>query len=400
MSTTAVPVTHLRAVDLVRVASLGLRARRVRTGLSCLGIAIGIAAMVAVVGIAGSSKANLVAQLDQLGTDLLTVAPGTTIDGTPARLPATAPAMIRRIDGVYATTATGATNATVLRTNLMPVTETGGIAVIAAQLDLVQTLHGTIADGEFLNRATERYPATVLGAAAAQQLGISTVLPRQRVWIANQWFDVVGILRPLPLAPEIDSSVLVGFPISEHSLHFDGSLADIYVRAKPASIPAVHAVVADTAFPAHPEEVLVSRPSAVLAARAVTSQALTSLLLALGAVALVVGGIGIANVMVIAVLERRSEIGLRRALGATRRHVATQFVTEALMLSALGGAAGVLLGEATTTAYAVSRSWGLSLPLYGALGGFAAAIATGVIAGAYPAMRAAHLAPTEALRSN
>ena len=396
----AIPESRVLPGDLIHLGTLGLRTRRARTALSCLGIAIGIAAMVAVVGISGSSRANLVAELDRLGTGLLTVQPGQAFGGDAAVLPLASPGMVRRIEGVEEVTATGSVvDASVFRTDRVPAVQSGGIGVRAVHPGLLAALGGSLRSGVFLNAATVRYPAVVLGSGTAAQLGIDAVLPRSRIWIGNRWFTLVGILDPLPLAPELDGAALIGYPIAGRLLGFDGSIGTLYLRARPSLVPQVRNLLPATVSPVHPEEVLVSRPSEVLAARSATDHAFTGLLLGLGAVALIVGGIGIANVMVIAVLERRSEIGLRRALGATRGHIATQFITEAFVLSALGGLAGVLLGELATIVYASSRSWGLSVPLYAAAGGLAAAVLTGVVAGSYPAMRAARLAPTDALRS-
>jgi putative ABC transport system permease protein len=400
MSAVAAPLpSRLLPGDLLRVGTLGLRNRRVRTALSCLGIAIGIAALVAVVGISSSSRSNLLAQLDRLGTGLLTAQPGQDVGGTQAVLPITAPGMVRRIPGVEHVTATGNVDAQVFRTDLVPATQSGGIGVKAIHPDLLTALNGKLADGVFLSAATVRYPAVVLGAASAKQLGVTSVLPREKVWLGSHWFSVVGILEPLPLAPEVDAAVLVGYPIAAQLLHFVGSIGTIYIQARPSAIPQVRELLPPTVDPAEPLNVAVSRPSDVLTARGAADNAFTGLLLGLGAVALIVGGIGIANVMVIAVLERRTEIGLRRALGATRRHIAIQFVAEAFVLSALGGLAGVLLGTLATVAYAVSRDWGISLPVGALAGGLAAAVLTGVTAGTYPALRAARLAPTDALRT-
>ena len=385
--------------DLLRVGSVGLRTRKLRAGLSALGIAIGIAAMVAVLGISESSKADLLAQLDRLGTNMLTVSPGRTLAGADASLPKESVGMIRRMGGVQQASATADLKATVRRTDLIPEAETGGISVKAATTDLLATLGGKVRHGRFLNGADERYPSVVLGAVAAERLGIDNLDHPVQVYINGQWWTVVGIVEPNPLAPEIDRSVLVTFGAAQSHLDADGHPSTVYVRTDTDAVTSVRDRLAVTANPEGPEEVLVSRPSDALAARAAARSAFTSLFLGLGAVALLVGGVGIANVMVISVLERRREIGLRRAIGAAKRHVAGQFLTESLLLSALGGLTGVALGALITTLYAASRSWQVVVPLLGLVGGLAASLAIGAVAGLYPAMRAARLAPTEALRT-
>jgi putative ABC transport system permease protein len=388
--------SRLLPADVVRVGGVGLRTRRLRAALSALGIAIGIAAMVAVLGISESSKSDLIATLDRLGTNLLRVSPGQTIFGEEADLPEQAAPMIGRIGPVESVSALEGVDATVRRTNYIAEEETGGISVTAADVDLLTTLGATLRRGVFLDAATARYPAVVLGSKAAERLGIDA--PGVMVWLGEHWFTVVGILDPVELAPDLDSAALIGLPIAKQLFDADGSATTIYVRAKPDDLDDVRNVLGATANAEHPEEVDVSRPSDALEARAAARTAFTSLFLGLGAVALLVGGIGIANVMVISVLERRSEIGLRRALGAGKGHIRLQFLTESLILAGLGGTAGVVLGTLITGVYASNRGWEMATPAYVPIGGITAAVAIGAVAGLYPAMRAARLAPTEALR--
>jgi putative ABC transport system permease protein len=390
---------RLGPVDLGLIAARGLRSRRLRSALTALGIAIGIAAMVAVVGIAESSRASLLATLARIGSNLLTVTPGQTFLGADASLPGEAVGMIERVGPVQAVSAVSSTSATVRRTNLIPAAETGGIAVQAADADLLETLSGTLAAGRFLDDAVDSYPAVVLGSVAASRLGIGDLDEPVVVWIDGRWWSVVGILDPLPLAPEIDRSALVGFDVARSLLSSDGAATTLYVRSEPAQIGDVRSVLPATANPENPESVNVSRPSDAIEAQAAAATAFTALYLGLGAVALLVGGLGIANVMFMAVLERRSEIGLRRALGATRGHIVAQFLAEALLLAAVGGLAGVAIGSAVAIAYARSQGWLIALPLAGFAGGLLAALLVGGLAGFYPALRAANTPPTEALRS-
>ena len=408
MTTVTAPATDTRPrlaagrlglLDLGRIAGRGLSARRLRSGLTALGIAIGIAAMVAVIGIADSSRATLLAELDRIGSNLLTAAPGQTMFGEDASLPDDAVAMIGRIAPVEGVSAVSLTGATARRTDLIPSGETGGIAVQGADPSLLATLEGELAAGRFIDDAIGQYPAVVLGSVAAERLGITSLDGQPLVWIGDRWWSVVGILESLPLAPEIDRSALVGMEAARAYLDAEASPTTIYVRAADEFLDDVRAVLGATANPESPEAVQVSRPSDAIEARAAAATAFTTLFLGLGAVALLVGGLGIANVMLMAVLERRNEIGLRRALGATRGHIVGQFLMEAVLLAGAGGVAGAVLGSAVAAAYATSQAWVFALPVVACVAGVLGAAAVGAVAGLYPAIRAANLAPTDSLRA-
>jgi putative ABC transport system permease protein len=391
--------SRLLPADALRVGSIGLRTRRLRAALSAVGIAIGIASMVAVLGISQSSKADLLAQLDKLGTNLLTITPGESLFGETATLPLTAPKMVARLDPVEQVATERTADATVRRSDYIPPERTNGISVLAADPNLLATLNGTVKKGVFLNEANIRYPAIVLGSVAAERLAITSLEAGPTVYVDGRWFSVVGILDPLPLAPDIDRAALVGYPIAQELLGAQADATTIHVRTDPDTIEDTRTLLPATANPENPEEVQVSRPSDIIEARAAAETAYTSLFLGLGAVALLVGGVGIANVMVISVLERRSEIGLRRALGAEKHHISIQFLSESLLLAALGGLAGVLIGMLATAGYALTRDWAISFPVYAPIGGLVASLLIGGVAGLYPAVRAARLSPTEALRT-
>jgi putative ABC transport system permease protein len=390
---------RLRPADLARLASSGLRTRKLRAALSALGIAIGVAAIVAVLGLSASSQNGLLTELSQLGTNLLTVQQGQSSAGGTGVLPNAAPAMVGRLPGVTAVQDIGNTGAAVYRTPLIPAVHTNGLNVEATSLGLPGAVGTSIAHGSYLNAATAAQPVVVLGASAAAYLGIDRIYPGERVWLGGMWFYVTGILKPAPLTPEIDASALIGYPAAEHYLGFDGHPSTIYLRTTTSRVAAVDSPLAAQASPEDPENAAVAQPSAALTAQAEAAGAFNGLFLGLGAVALLVGAVGVANIMIISVLERRSEIGLRRALGATRGDIRLQFLAEAILLAVLGGAAGVVAGGVATAIYAHAKGWATVVPPLAWGGGLAAALIIGALAGLLPALKAARMSPTEALWS-
>ena len=392
---------RLRPADLARLAAVGLRTRKLRASLSALGIAIGVAAIVAVLGLSASSQAGLLAEISKLGTNLLTVANGQNpVGGGTAELPKPAPAMIGQLNGVTSVQDVGTvSNVNVFRSPLIPTINTNALSVDAATMGLPTTVGTSLAQGRWLNAATAREPVAVLGAVAAQRLGVDRVYPGERIWLGGQWFYVTGILHQAVLAPELDSAVFVGFPAAEKYLRFDGHPSTVYLRAATSRVQAVDHLLAYQANPQNPGGVTVAQPSVALTAQEQAKGAFNGLFLGLGAVSLLVGAVGVANIMIISVLERRSEIGLRRALGATKGHIRIQFLSEAILLSLTGGAFGIAVGAAATLIYAQRKGWATVIPTEAWAGGLGATLIIGALAGLWPAIRAARLSPTQALWS-
>ena len=399
--TTLVPA-RLRPRDLAGLAVVGLRTRKLRAALSALGISIGIAALVAVLGLARSSQDQLLAEISRLGTNLLTVTNGTNYLGQAAELPEAAPGMIGQLPGVTGVQYTGAINGVdAYRSPLIPAIETNALTVDAASLGLPAAVGTSMAEGTYLNAATAREPVAVLGAGAAQLLGVDRIWPGERIWVGGRWFYLVGVLHPVTLIPQLDTSVLVGFPAAEQYLGFDGHPSEAYVRTvnTQAATTSVDALLGAQANPEDPSSVDVSQPSNTLTAQADAAGAFDTLFLGLGAVALLVGAVGVANIMIISVLERRQEIGMRRALGATKGQIRIQFLAEAVLLSLAGGVAGDIMGAAATAIYASAKGWPVVIPPEAWAGGIGAALVIGALAGLLPAIRAARLSPTQALWS-
>ncbi|MFB6612326.1 ABC transporter permease [Agromyces sp. NPDC056379] len=388
--------SRLRFGDLLGLGTHGLRAHPMRAALSALGIAIGIAAMVAVIGISTSSEALVREKLASLGTNMLTAAAGTDFLGEDSKLPADAVERVRRIDGVETASwiaTLGKVN--VYRNAAVDPGATGGLTVVVGENSLLDATSSDLIRGSWLNAATERYPAVVLGERAAQKLGIREV--GTSVWIGGNQFTVVGILDRSPLAPELDSAAIIGPGIAKDLFGFDGSPTTIYERSDDALVADVRDLLPGAINPESPNEVKVSRPSDALAAKNTVDQAFTGLLVGVGSIALLVGGIGVANTMVISVLERRREIGMRRSLGATRGHIRSQFLVEAMLLAAYGGLVGTVLGWLITAVVARGNGWIVAIPPQVLVAGVVVTVVVGAVAGVLPAIRAARTSPTAAL---
>ena len=389
--------SHLRPADVLRLAGTGLRARPMRAFLSALGIAIGIAAMIAVVGVSTSSRAQLTAQLESLGTNMLTLTPGSDLTGTEVKFPTDAVGRVDKIDGVRQSSSTSLVKASVYRSALSDKQATGGIATLVAEKGLLDVVAGEVDKGSWLNEATSSYPTTVLGATAAQRLGV--VEPGTQVWLGGTYFTVVGILKPSALAPELDNAALIGESVAKQLFGHENNPTTIYERSEDSAVERVRSLIGPTISPQAPGAVKVSRPSDALAAKNAADKAFTTLLAGVGSIALLVGGIGVANTMIISVLERRREIGLRRALGAMRRHILIQFLAEALLLAGLGGALGCVIGVGVTYGMTAVNGWLFALPMLVVLAGLAVTVVIGAVAGLYPAIRASRTPPTAALNA-
>jgi putative ABC transport system permease protein len=386
--------------DVVATAVLGPRTRLVRTALSALGIAIGIAALVALQGIPASARAQIQAEMDAQGANLLVVYPGQEDgmwgQGSDIPLPETAPAMIARIGPVEGVlTRRDLQDVGVYRSDLIPANQSGAISAALADGDLLTTLGVTMAEGKWFDQAARELPTVVLGDGAARRLRAGV---GQRIWVADRWWAVIGVLERMELAEEMDSTAFLA-PAYADQFFPDTPIASIYVASAQGQTSAVRRVLAATANPADPKGVSVTKLSEFFQAGEMMDQMFRTLSLGLGALALLIGGIGIANTMVVAVMERRGEVGLRRAMGARAGQIALQFVLEAALIGFIGGVFGVGVGAYATYVYTAAGHTAYAMPWWVIAAGPAISIAIGALAGLYPSLKAARLSPTVALRA-
>jgi len=389
---------RLKIKDLFFVALYGVRARRGRAALTSIGIGIGIAAIVAVTGISASGRADLLATLESLGTNLIKASPQAGFFGTQEKLPDGVVGMVERIGPVEEVTSTTQTDLIVRRSDFISEFEGGGISTIVTSPELLQVVGGNLIEGRFIQDGLSNIPVTVLGSVTASRLGINTLETPTKILIGNEWFGVVGIIDELKIHPDLDRSVFIGYGVAKTLFDIDEEPTTIYVRANPTYIEDVVEVIAPSMNPENPDQVQVSRPSDALEAQEAADAAFTNLLLGLGSVALLVGGVAIANVMVMSVLERRMEIGVRRSIGATRKEIRYQFLLESIVLSGIGGLVGVVLGTGVTLGYTNYTDIVFSIPVSQVLGAILLALLIGAISGVYPAIKASKIQPAEAVR--
>ena len=388
----------LRTRDLFFVAVYGVKARKGRAALTSIGIGIGIAAIVAVSGIAASGSADLLSTLESLGTNLVKASPQAGFFGTQEELPEGVIGMVERIGPVEEVTSTTQTDLLVRRSNFISEFEGGGISTIVTSSELLNVIGGKLSEGRFITDGLSDLPVTVLGNVTAKRLGITNLSKPTKILIDDEWFGVIGIVEELKIHPDLDRSVFIGYGAAKKLFDISEEPTTIYLRANPTFIEDVVEVIAPSMNPENPDQVEVSRPSDALEAQQAVEASFTNLLLGLGSVALLVGGVAIANVMVMSVLERRMEIGVRRSIGATRREIRYQFLLESIVLSGIGGLVGVMLGSLITLAYTNYTNIVFSIPVWQILGAVVLALLIGAISGVYPAIKASKIQPAEAVR--
>ena len=392
-----------RLRELVRVAAAGLMARKVRTLLIMLGPILGVAAIVAAIGINESSKGYLKAKLQELGTDLIVANAQDAIGGfgQNPRIPAEAVGRVSRLPDVTSVTGTLqiANIVTLPFEAAYDYYRAFPVPVIATGLNLPQTMEVPLVSGRFLNDfdvASEARVA-VIGRDLADEYGY---LPGEARTISLNGihYGVVGVLDWVLLEPSMDSAVFITFPTAERDWDTGGQdPTRLYIRA-PTNTQWVAEEVPTVVSLGGPDGARTSIPTDLLDAQSQVDESLNNLTKMMGGLALIVGGVGIANVMSISVIQRSSEIGIRRALGHSRSTIAVQFLFEALTVGVLGGILGAAVGAGVVWLTSEARGYVMVLSVPGLAVWALVSVGVAVVAGLYPSTKAARLEPLETLR--
>jgi putative ABC transport system permease protein len=387
--------------DLVGVAWSGLRARKIRTLLIMLGPIIGVAAMVSAVGLTESAKGALQAQLSQLGTNLIIAQAGGSFGSQNPTFPSDA---VERVENVSTVTSASAT------TNLsgviaLPIKgastyyEAFPVPVRAADDSLPSVLGVPMVSGRWLDSADTQLHtlSVVLGEGIAKQYGYLSGESRT-ISLNGTNFGVVGVLGPVPLDPELDNAAFLTQWAAQNIFHTSGEPNQLYIRSQPNATQATAAVIPTAISLGGSVQTSTQIPSDVLQAQAQANKTLQEVALLAGLLALTVGGIGIANVMSISVIQRSPEIGIRRAVGHSRSKIGAQFLLESLFVGVIGGLLGAVLGVVIVYTVSAFAGWVVvidyaEIPVWMGL-----ALLVSITAGLYPSIKAARLEPLETLR--
>lgn len=387
--------------DLLGVAWAGLAARRTRTLLIMLGPIVGVAAMVGAVGLTESAKGDLKATLSKLGTNLIVAKAGGTFGQQDPVFPEDAVDRARAVPTVTSAAATSELSGVIALPSEGSAEhfEAFPVPVQAADLALPSVLQVPVRSGRWLNETdvSAGTRAVVLGAGLAREYG---VVPGEirTIRLDDIDYGVVGVLGPVALDPSLDNAVFLTQWAAEHDFGTEGKPSRLYIRSEEGRTEETAAAIPTAISLGGPDEVSTEVPTDVLAASARADETLQQTALFAGLLALAVGGLGIANVMSISVIQRASEIGIRRAVGHTRSRIASQFLLEALFVGLLGGLAGAVVGVAVVHGISALAGWVVvvsygRIPIWMGL-----ALAVSLAAGSAPSVKAARLEPLETLR--
>jgi putative ABC transport system permease protein len=388
--------------DLVSVAIGGLLARKVRTLLLLMGPVIGVAAIVAAVGLTDSAKGDLKRKVAQLGTNLITATAASSFGSQKPKLPADAVKRAEQVDTVEKVSAVvQLTDITVSPyEKARKKYETTPIPVLAADTRLPYVLEVPMVSGRWISRADAQLASrsVVIGSGLANEIGY---LPGENrtIDLAGRQYGVIGILGKVELDPTLDNAAFIPFAAADDDfVKEDIKPTKLYVRSADGTEQATADTLRTAISLGGPDEVGTEIQAEALQLAAQSDKQLQLIVASMGLLAIIVGGIGIANVMSISVIQRSTEIGIRRALGHTRRTIAQQFLLEAMVVGFLGGILGVVVGALAILIGVWISGWVFVLQRWIPPAGIILAMVVSIVAGLYPARRAAKLEPLETLR--